>query len=47
MSHLLQDKLSDVVSQLVFVQMRAPCVIGEVIGDKIVHSLFQIQVGWL
>ena len=46
-SHLLQDKLPDVVSQLVFVQMRTPCVIREVIGDKVVHPLFQVQVSWL
>lgn len=30
-SHLLEHKLSDVVSQLVLVQMRAPCVVGEMI----------------
>lgn len=46
-SSSLQDELSDVVPQLVFVQMRAPCVVGEVIGDKIVHSLLQVQVSWL
>lgn len=46
-SHLLQHKLPDVVSQLVLVQMRAPCVIREVIRNKVVHSLFQVQVSWL
>lgn len=46
-SHSLKDKLPDVVSQLVFVQMRAPCVIRQMIRDKVVHSLLQVQVGWL
>lgn len=45
--HLLKHKLSDVVSQLVLIQMRAPCVVRKVIWDKVVHSLFQVQVGWL
>lgn len=46
-SHLLQHKLPYVVSQLVLVQMRAPCVIRKVIRDKVVHSLFKVQVSWL
>lgn len=45
--HLLQHELSDVVSQLVLVQMRAPCVVRKVIRDKVVNSLFQVQVSWL
>lgn len=40
--NLLKHKLSDVVSQLILVQMRAPCVVREMIWDKVVHSLFQI-----
>lgn len=46
-SHLLQHELSDVVSQLVLVQMRAPCVVRKMVRDKVVHSLFQVQVSWL
>lgn len=45
--YLLQHKLPDVVSQLIFVQLGAPSVVGEVIGDKVVHSLFQVQISWL
>ena len=44
---LLEHQLSDVVSQLVLVQMWAPCVVREVIGHKVVHSLFQVQVSGL
>lgn len=40
--NLLKHKLSDVISQLVLIQMGAPSVVRKMIRDKVVHSLFQI-----
>lgn len=45
--HLLEHLLPDVIPQLVLVEVRAPGVRGQVVGNEVVHALPQILVGGL
>lgn len=45
--HLLENLLPNVISQLVLVEMRAPGMSCQMIGNEVVNALSQILVGRL